>query len=75
MTWRRRIVLTLCLAFTSAVANGCIAVKPWERDILARNDMAWSDDAHLSALKSHIRFSKEASLVGGSGGGGGCGCN
>ena len=50
-------------------------VKPWERDVLARKDMSWSPDAMRSARGSHIYFSKESSLVGGSAGGGGCGCN
>lgn len=50
-------------------------VKPWERDVLARQDMSWSPDAMRSARGTHVYFSKEASLVGGSAGGGGCGCN
>ncbi len=75
MNRRSRALLTIVLALTGLLANGCVAVKPWERDVLARQDMAWSDDPHLTALRSHIKFSKEASLVGDSGGGGGCGCN
>lgn len=50
-------------------------VKPWERDVLARQDMSWSPDEMRSARGTHIYFSKESSLVGGSAGGGGCGCN
>jgi hypothetical protein len=42
--------------------------------------MAWDPDELDAAFRkhiffSHIFFSKEAGLVGGSGGGGGCGCN
>jgi hypothetical protein len=52
-----------------------VRVKPWEREVLARPDMAWESDAHRGTQRSHIFFSKEGSLLGGSAGGGGCGCN
>ena len=54
---------------------GCAEVRPWERDVLARQDMAWSPDPLAAELANHIHFSKEGSLIGGGGGGGGCGCN
>jgi hypothetical protein len=50
-------------------------VKPWERDLLSREDMAWEPDPLLALRRSHIHFSKEATLIGGGAGGGGCGCN
>lgn len=59
----------------SLAASGCVAVKPWERDLLARPDMAWDEDPRLASLKSHVQFSKEGSLPAGGGAGGGCGCN
>ena len=62
---------SLCLLFTS----GCASVKPWEREVLAREDMAWDPDPLEAARRSHIHYSKEASLPGGGVGGGGCGCN
>ena len=54
---------------------GCIAVKPWERETLARQDMALDSDPMRATLQNHIRFSKEGALPVGGGGGGGCGCN
>ncbi len=54
---------------------GCAPVKPWERDVLARPDMAWEPDPLEAAHRRHVFFSKEAALQGGSAGGGGCGCN
>ncbi|MCP5045317.1 MAG: DUF4266 domain-containing protein [bacterium] len=57
------------------VSTGCIAVEPWERDLLARPDMAWDEDPRLSTIRSHIRFSKEGSLPAAGGASGGCGCN
>lgn len=50
-------------------------VKPWERDLFARTEMAWQPNPHEAARRQHIYFSKEGSLAGGSAGGGGCGCN
>ena len=57
------------------LASGCMAVKPWERDALARQDMQWEPDPLEAELRGHVRFSKEGGMVGGGAGGGGCGCN
>jgi hypothetical protein len=68
--------LRLCAALVlGAAALGCAGVKPWERDLLARRDMAFEPDAREATARGHIFFSKEASLEGGGAGGGGCGCN
>ncbi|MEM7408708.1 MAG: DUF4266 domain-containing protein [Myxococcota bacterium] len=69
----RASVLLLAVVLLGAV--GCESVRPWERDVLARTDMAWDPDPLESALEKHIEFSKEGSLDGGAAGGGGCGCN
>ena len=57
------------------ITSGCAQVKPWERELLARRDMAWEPDPQEAQLRNHIYWSKEASLPGGGAGGGGCGCN
>ena len=59
------------------VCGGCasLGVEPWERDILAREDMQLTTDAAEAATDDHIYFSKEASSGGRGFGGGGCGCN
>ncbi len=68
--------LRLFAAILAAAAGlGCAGVKPWERDLLARPDMAWEPDGREATARSHVFFSKEASLEGGGAGGGGCGCN
>ncbi len=54
---------------------GCAPVKPWEREVLARPDMAWDPDPLEAAHSNHVFWSKEAALPGGGTGGGGCGCN
>lgn len=53
----------------------CTQVRPWEKGILAKEEMAWRTDALEGALNDHIYFSKEASSGGSSAAGGGCGCN
>jgi len=58
-------------------ASGCssLGVKPWERNVLAQDDMLMDTDAIDLALDEHIYFSKEASSGGQGFAGGGCGCN
>ena len=58
-------------------ASGCasLGVKPWERDLLARDDMLMEADGLDLAFDEHIYFSKEASSGGQGFAGGGCGCN
>ncbi|MFT4749019.1 MAG: hypothetical protein ACI9E4_000691 [Pseudohongiellaceae bacterium] len=58
-----------------SVLAACTQVRPWERGLLAKEEMAWRTDALESALNDHIFFSKEASSGGSSAAGGGCGCN
>jgi len=70
-----RLAASLLLALPLLSSSGCAAVKPWERDVLARPDMAWEPDGLEAKRSSHIHYSKEASLPGGGAGGGGCGCN
>jgi len=66
------ILLSGCL-----LISGCssLGVQPWERDLLARDDMALDNAPLDSAFDDHIYFSKEASSGGQGFSGGGCGCN
>jgi len=68
-----RVMFLLAAVATAMTASGCVAVKPWERDLHAREDMQ-PNDMDL-AIDEHIYFSKEASSGGRGFGGGGCGCN
>lgn len=67
--------ILIALGLALLASAGCAKVNPWERDLLARRDMAWEPDSLEAKRESHVYFSKEASMPGGSGGGGGCGCN
>jgi hypothetical protein len=68
---RTLLFCTLSLSMLAA----CTQVSPWERGLLAKEEMAWRTNALEGALNDHIFFSKEASSGGSSAAGGGCGCN
>jgi len=63
--------------FVFVALSGCssMGVEPWERDILAKEEMQLTTDPIEAATDDHIYFSKEASSGGRGFGGGGCGCN
>jgi len=65
----------IVLAAALAACAGCAGVKPWQRSVLARDDMQIVSEPLDSAIDEHIYFSKEASSGGQGFGGGGCGCN
>ncbi|MDH3429078.1 MAG: DUF4266 domain-containing protein [Gammaproteobacteria bacterium] len=69
--------LLLEVLLLAGIVSGCtsMGVEPWERDILARDEMQLTTDAVEAATDDHIYFSKEASSGGRGFGGGGCGCN
>ena len=68
---------TVLVFATAMPLFGCsgLGVLPWDRDVLARDEMQIVSDPLESAADEHIYFSKEASSGGQGFGGGGCGCN
>ena len=72
-----RTMRMVVLAAVCAASAGCagVGVKPWQRSVLARDDMQIVSEPLDSAIDEHIYFSKEASSGGQGFGGGGCGCN
>ena len=64
----------LCGASALALA-GCASVKPWDRDLLAKQAMQLNPYPNILAANEHIYFSKEGSSGGRTFDGGGCGCN
>jgi hypothetical protein len=67
--------LLLALLLVSICGCTSLGVQPWERDVLAKPEMALDGDSLDAAIDDHIYFSKEASSGGRGFGGGGCGCN
>ena len=72
---KTRLSMALTLLAAALSLSGCAGVQPWDRDILARDDMQLVSDPIEAASDDHIYFSKEASSGGRGFGGGGCGCN
>lgn len=73
----RNLVLICCCVL---VTTGCgmfkvEKVKPWQRGVLAQEDMQLVPDQMQSYADDHVYFSKEAATGGKGVGGGGCGCN
>jgi hypothetical protein len=66
---------TLLFVLATIASSGCTTVKPWDRDMLSRPDMAFDTDPLETSRRDHVYFSKEATPPGGGAGGGGCGCN
>lgn len=71
-----RLFSALCV-IAALQLGGCanLGVQPWERDLLAKDEMALNADAVDIGLDEHIYFSKEGTSGGRSFAGGGCGCN
>lgn len=74
MGMRKRISLLLLLALIACGA-GCTRVKPWERDILAKDVMTFDAEAEENALDHGYYNAREGAAGGFEAGGGGCGCN
>lgn len=70
---RIRSMLFICCAAVSGCAS--VGVQPWQREVLAREDMQPDSEALDVAFDDHIYFSKEGTSGGRGFGGGGCGCN
>jgi hypothetical protein len=72
-------LIRLVLLFLSTLSlSACITlepVKPWQKGVLARPDMAMEADALESRMAEHVYVSKESHFGGNGVGGGGCGCN
>ena len=62
------------LSVAVLLTAGCASVEPWEREELAKPEMALDSDPVTAGLDDHIYCSKESSSGGRSFGGGGCGC-
>jgi hypothetical protein len=71
----KRPLLIAALAATLLTGCATAGVAPWERGVLARQDMQLDAYPLDASLDDHIYFSKEASSGGRGFGGGGCGCN
>lgn len=72
-----RLLMKTAMVLATLGLAGCssIGIKPWERDVLARPEMALDAAPVDNAFDEHVYFSREAAGGGRGFGGGGCGCN
>ena len=70
---KKQLSLITLIAFFAGCSS--MGVEPWERDVLAKDEMQLVTDPLEAQIDDHIYFSKEASSGGRGFGGGGCGCN
>lgn len=70
-------IMQLALVCMLVSLGGCssLGVKPWERDLLAKEEMQIGSNSIDTGLDDHIYFSKEGTSGGRAFAGGGCGCN
>ena len=67
-----------CWLFVVAAAlalGGCVAVKPYQRELLAKPIMTFSPDPYEDVLDLHMYEAREGAAGGYGSAGGGCGCN
>jgi hypothetical protein len=64
----------LALIWLAGLATGCVGTRAWQRETLARPEMA-VDEPLGGELEAHVLGSREGAVGGMGGGGGGCGCN
>ena len=73
---RAAIVSLFVFVFAVAVAlGGCVRVKPYERELLAKPTMTFQPDPHEDVLDNHMLEAREGAAGGYGSAGGGCGCN
>ncbi|MCU1282532.1 MAG: hypothetical protein JWM53_6078 [bacterium] len=61
--------------FLLAAVGGCVRVKPYERELLAKPTMTFQPDPHEDVLDNHMLEAREGAAGGYGSAGGGCGCN
>ncbi len=72
---KKGLILATALAVLGITGCSSFGVQPWERGLLAKDEMSLSASATDLALDDHIYFSKEGTSGGRGFAGGGCGCN
>ncbi|HXU73567.1 MAG TPA: DUF4266 domain-containing protein [Polyangia bacterium] len=70
-----RLLALACFLFVCSAGAGCVRVKPYERELLAKPTMTFQPDPHEDVLDNHMLEAREGAAGGYGSAGGGCGCN
>jgi len=70
-----RLRLWLGLVALATALGGCVMVKPWQRENLARQSMAREQSRGETRFEGHVREAREGAAGGTGEAGAGCGCN
>jgi hypothetical protein len=72
----RRVLVVFVLAIATVPwAAGCVRVRPYERELLAKPIMTFQPDPYEDVLDLHMLEAREGAVGGYGSAGGGCGCN
>jgi len=70
---RRTAIVAIILSICGAA--GCMRVRPYQREQLARRSMTTAQSPGEARFEQHARGAREGAEGGGGEPGGGCGCN
>ena len=72
----KNVILVFSLTYLLLLCTACTAVKPWQKEFLAKPQMSLEPSSVLvQNLNQEAYTSREASSGGYAVGGGGCGCD
>ncbi len=63
------------LTLIALASLGCVTVRPWQRERLARPCMQMDAPAASASFDAHVRAVRSGDVPASGVGGGGCGCN
>ncbi len=67
--------ILLAVLLLALAANGCVTVRPEDKEFLAEPAMTFGSGGDARAQEEHVMGNREGSFGAGSATGGGCGCN
>lgn len=70
----KKIVCQILLS-TILICSACKTINPWERETLAKPEMAYEPRKLDFSFRQHMYYAREDTSGGYGTGGGGCGCN
>ena len=70
-----RLMRTCLFALLALLGNGCVTVRPQDKELHADPAMTYGSGGTAQALEEHVLSNREGAAGAGQTVGGGCGCN